>query len=58
MRSWRLAELQGTLDQMESSLDVTSEMCPYCKTVNLFPGFSKMLVYTCKHRGRPVNVAG
>ena len=52
------AELQGTFDQMELSLDVTSEMCPHCKGVNLFPGFSQMMVYTCKHCGRPVNVSG
>jgi len=45
-------ELQGTLTEMELTLDTCAEQCPHC--VNLVVGFSKMFAYTCKNlrRGR------
>jgi hypothetical protein len=50
------AELQRTFDEMELTLDLTSEMCPHCKAVNTFTGFSRMMAYTCRQCGRPVKV--
>jgi uncharacterized protein (DUF983 family) len=29
-------------------------MCPHCGSVNLFPGFSKILAFTCQHCGNAV----
>jgi hypothetical protein len=49
-------ELQRALDEMESSLDVASAICPHCRAVNLFPGFSEMLAFACKECGRPVQM--
>lgn len=56
IRTVPAVDLQRTLDEMELSLDVSSEMCPYCRKVNVFPGFSHMLAYTCQHCGRAVKV--
>lgn len=46
-----VADLQRTLDQMQLQLEVASELCPECGKVNLFPGFSRMMAYTCRHCG-------
>jgi uncharacterized protein (DUF983 family) len=40
--------------KMELSLDVASEVCPFCGTANLFSGFSTMLAYTFKQCGKLV----
>jgi hypothetical protein len=48
------ADLQRTLDEMELTLDVASEICPYCRMVNLFPGFSKVVAFTCRRCGSAV----
>jgi hypothetical protein len=39
------------LDEMESTLDMCSNMCPHCGSVNLFPGFSRMVAYVCREWG-------
>jgi uncharacterized protein (DUF983 family) len=41
---------------MELALAVSSEMCPHCGKVNLFPGFSRVMAYTCCECGRPVQI--
>jgi uncharacterized protein (DUF983 family) len=51
------ADLQQTFDQMEATLDVASEICPECGAVNLFPGFSKMLAFTCRQCGCAAKVS-
>jgi hypothetical protein len=40
-------QLRITLDQMQLQLDVAVEKCPECGHVNLFPAFSRMIVYRC-----------
>ncbi len=47
-----------TFAEMELTLDVCSEMCPSCRSVNLFPGFSAMMAYTCQHCGEVVRISG
>ena len=46
-------ELQGTLTEMELTLDSCAEQCPHCKSVNLIVGFSRVFACTCKNCGRP-----
>jgi hypothetical protein len=58
VRTVPAAELQRTLDEMECSLGTCAEMCPHCRKVNLFPGFSRMLAFTCKECGKAVDVTG
>jgi uncharacterized protein (DUF983 family) len=40
---------------MELTLELCSEMCPHCKAVNIFPGFSEMMAYTCRECGQAVS---
>ena len=54
VRTVPVADLQRTLDDMELTLDVCTEMCPHCGKVNVFPGFSEMHAYTCRECGRAV----
>ncbi len=42
------ADLQRTLDEIELSLEVSTEICAHCGSANVFPGFSTMLAYTCR----------
>lgn len=46
------------LGEMDLSLDVASAFCPHCRSVNLFPGFSHMLPFTCKTCGKGVDLKG
>jgi uncharacterized protein (DUF983 family) len=39
-------------------LDCAREKCPHCGHENVFPGFDKMVAYTCGGCGRAVNVEG
>lgn len=42
---------------LELSLgDICSATCPHCGTPNVFPGFSSMLAYRCRHSGEGVEV--
>jgi hypothetical protein len=52
------ADLRRTLDEMQLKLDVASERCPFCRSVNLLPGFSQMLAFTCRSCGSAVVVKG
>ena len=51
------ANLRRTQDELQLSLDVASEKCPHCDAVNLFPGFSSMLAYTCRNCGELVRLS-
>ena len=46
VRTVPAADLEQTLTEMELTLEVRSEMCPYCRAVNVIPGFSKVLMFT------------
>jgi hypothetical protein len=50
------ADLQRTLDEMEISLAMCTEMCPHCGKVNVFPGFSETIAYICEGCGRGVRI--
>jgi uncharacterized protein (DUF983 family) len=50
------ADLQRTLDEMEISLAMCTEMCPHCGRVNVFAGFSETIAYICEGCGRGVRV--
>jgi ribosomal protein S27E len=51
------ADLDKTLSEMELTLDVATEKCPHCRSVNLLPGFSKLLVFTCRNCERVVRLS-
>ena len=57
VRTVPTADLQCTLDEMESTLDVATARCPHCGSVNLFPGFSEMLAFVCKECGESVRLS-
>ena len=40
------------LTEMELTLDICSETCPYCSSV--IPGFSKVLMFTRRECGKAV----
>ena len=54
LRTVPAANGEQTLTEMEITLEVATEMCPHCGSVNLFPGFSKMLAFTCRQCGKAV----
>ena len=54
LRTVPAANVGQTITELEITLDVASEMCPHCGSVNLFPGFSKMLAFTCRQCGKAV----
>ena len=51
------SELRRTQDELQLSMDVAIEQCPHCGAVNLFPGFSRMMAYTCRNCGEEVRVS-
>jgi uncharacterized protein (DUF983 family) len=53
-RSLATELLQQVLDEMEVSLDIATEKCPYCGSINLFPGFSRMMAFICRECGESV----
>jgi hypothetical protein len=54
LRTVPASNVGQTLTELEITLDVASEMCPHCGSVNLFPGFSRMLGFTCRQCGKAV----
>jgi hypothetical protein len=50
-------EVNRTLDDMELSLEICTEMCPHCGNVNIFPGVREMIAYTCQECGRAVEIS-
>lgn len=57
IRTVPAADLQRTLDEMELALEVATTICPHCSAVNLFPGFSETLAFTCTQCGRFVSLS-
>jgi len=49
-----VANVGQTLTELELTLEVASEVCPHCGSVNLFPGFSRMLAFTCRQCGKAI----
>jgi hypothetical protein len=56
VQSTETADLRRALDEMQLKLGLASERCPYCRSVNLLPGFSEMLAFTCRSCGKAVVV--
>ena len=56
VRTVSTSDIKRVLDEMKLSLDVASEICQKCGAANLFPGFSRMLAFTCKECGEGVKV--
>jgi hypothetical protein len=54
----RLDELQTTISRLALPMwqTVTSQRCPHCGAVNVFPGFSAMEAFICKQCGEGVRV--
>jgi hypothetical protein len=57
VRTVAVASLQRTLDDMELSLDVCTDICPHCRMVNVFPGLSNVAAYVCPQCGRSISIA-
>jgi hypothetical protein len=54
LRTVPVANVGQTLTELELTLEVASEVCPHCGWVNLFPGLSRMLAFSCRHCGKAV----
>ena len=54
LRTVPVANVGQTLTELELTLEVASEVCPHCGSVNLFPGFSRMLAFNCRQCGKAV----
>jgi hypothetical protein len=50
-------QLRHALNTMESGLELATEPCPHCGKVNLFPGFSMMMVYPCRECAEVVRLS-
>jgi hypothetical protein len=58
VRTVPTADLQRTYDEVELSLEsLATEMCPFCGNVNVFPGWSSMMAYTCRGCGKAVRTS-
>jgi uncharacterized protein (DUF983 family) len=58
VRTVPVTDVQRTYDEIEQGLDsVATEMCPHCGKVNVFPGWSSMMAYTCRGCGKVVRVS-
>ena len=53
IRSIPAADLQKTLTEVELSLDFAFAICPFCRSVNIFPGFLEMFAFNCTQCGKP-----
>lgn len=47
-------ELDLVLAEMSLADGFVPEICPYCGSVNLFAGFTKMEAYVCRQCGKGV----
>jgi hypothetical protein len=56
VRTVPLNDLEKTLNEMELKLDLATAKCPHCQSVNLFPGFSRMLAFVCQTCGKGVSI--
>ena len=50
--------LRRALDEMECQLEVAAGLCWYCRSVNLFPGFSRVEAFVCQMCGKGNQTAG
>ena len=57
IRTLPAADLRHALNEMESGLEIATEQCPHCGKVNLFPTFSKMMIYVCRECGEMVKLS-
>jgi hypothetical protein len=57
LKSVPAADVRRTLDEMQLTLAVASEICPHCGSVNLFPGFDRMFAFTCRSCGKVARLA-
>ena len=57
VRTVPTADLQHTLDEMESTLDLAVERCKHCGAVNLMPGFERVVAFVCDICGKSNEVA-
>jgi uncharacterized protein (DUF983 family) len=51
IRSVPVAKMLQTFTEMEPTLETLQRSLPHCGAVNLFPGFSQILAFTCKECG-------
>jgi uncharacterized protein (DUF983 family) len=51
------ADLGRTFTKMELVLDLASALCPHCDSVNLFPGFSRVIAFNCQQCGLSVDLS-
>jgi hypothetical protein len=56
IRTVAAGEADKVLLEMSLEQGFASEMCPHCGQVNLIPGFSEMIAFTCRYCGRAVDV--
>jgi hypothetical protein len=49
-----LLTFQSPSPEVKPAPDVASAMCPYCGSVNLFPGLTSILAYVCHECGESV----
>ena len=55
LRTIPAAEVDNAMLELSSG-DICSATCPHCGMPNIFPGFSSMLAYRCRHCGEGVEV--
>ena len=58
LRAVLVSEVTRVLNEMQLTLDVVTEKCSHCGSVNLIPGFSRLSMFTCRSCGRAVRVPG
>jgi hypothetical protein len=51
-------DLQKAIDEMELGLVFATPVCPFCKSVNLFSGFTEMFAFRCQECHTAVNRQG
>jgi hypothetical protein len=47
-----VGDLRRTLDEMEVQLEVATALCQQCRSVNLFPGLSRVEAFVCQTCGK------
>jgi hypothetical protein len=57
IRSVSVRDADRVLSEMSLDQGFATEMCPHCRQVNILPGFTDMIVFTCRYCGRAVDVS-
>jgi endogenous inhibitor of DNA gyrase (YacG/DUF329 family) len=47
------SELRRMLTEMELEMDFATSKCPHCGAVNILPGFTEVIAFTCRECGAP-----